>query len=153
MDWVKQSQEMMQTWAETQKKMWNVWLQSMEGTGPSAPADIWQTTIETWQQSANQTLEAQAKLTRMWVESLDQFPGSPENLAQWAKQAEAMIAGMTETQKQLWDKCFAGLKRVDVPKTGISWEEEGRKIFDTWQDSAHKAMEAQIELASKWMKR
>lgn len=52
MDWAKQSQELIRTWAETQHKMWDAWLQSMQAAGAGALADTWQKTLETWQQSA-----------------------------------------------------------------------------------------------------
>ncbi|MFQ5755999.1 MAG: hypothetical protein ACE5H7_07860 [Acidiferrobacterales bacterium] len=152
MDWAKQSQELVRTWAETQHKMWDAWLQSMQAAGAGALADTWQKTLETWQQSATYTLEAQANLSKMWAESLAQVPGTPENFAQWAKQAETMIAGMNETQKQLWDSCFTAMKKADLQKTAGAWEQEGQKLFQSWQASARKAMDTQMELASKWMK-
>lgn len=153
MDWPKQTQEMMKSWTETQQKMWDSWLQTLGANGKSKATDAWQQTLDTWQKSVNNTLAAQSRLMQMWVDSLNNAKGNLDQVTEWVTQAEEMTRRMNDAQKQLWDNCFETLKKADLGQMPAPWEEEGQKLFETWQESARQAMEAQIEWASRWTKK
>ncbi|MFQ6023510.1 MAG: hypothetical protein ACE5NW_12390 [Acidiferrobacterales bacterium] len=153
MDWAKQTQEMMKSWTETQANMWDSWLNSLGGDGKSKETDAWQKTIETWQKSVNDTLAAQLKLMQMWVDNLNSAKGNLDQVTEWVNQAEEMTRRMNDAQKELWDNCFKTLKKADLGTTPASWEQEGQKIFQAWQESARQAMDTQAKWASKWMKK
>ncbi len=89
----------------------------------------------------------------MWIDSLNNAKGNLDQVTEWVRQAEEMTRRMNEAQQQLWDNCFETLKKADPGQMPASWEQEGRKIFQTWQESDRQAMETQIELASRWMKK
>ena len=153
MDGPKHTQEMMKSWTEIQQTIWDSWFQTLGESGKSQTTGAWQKTIDSWQKSVNNTLAAQSKLMHMWIDSLNNAKGNFDQVTEWVRQAEEMTRRMNEAQQHLWDNCFETLKKADPGKMPASWEQEGRKIFQTWQESARQAMETQIELASRWMKR
>lgn len=153
MDWSKQTQDMLKSWSETQKKMWDAWLSGLQATGPSAATDAWQKTIDTWQKSVNDTFDAQARLTKLWLQGLKSTPAGTGSAAEWTKQAEQMFERLQHSQRQLWESCFTALKKADLRKMPGAWEQQARQIFQNWQDAARRAMEAQAELIDKLGKR
>lgn len=153
MDWTKQTQEMLKSWNETQQKMWGAWLAGVQGAGQSAAADAWQKTLDTWQKSVNDTFEAQGKLVKLWLDSMQSGEGKPASLSEWSKQTEEMIARLQESQRQLWDSGFAALRKADLRSMPGSWEQQAKQIFQDWQDATRKAMEAQAELIANLTKR
>lgn len=153
MDWTKQTQDMLKAWTEAQGKMWDAWREGLQGTGQSAATDMWQKTIETWQKSVNDTFDAQAKLSKLWLDSLRSTRATPESMAELSKQVEQMIEQLQHTQRQLWGGCFSALKGIDPRNAPGSWEEQTHQVFQQWQDIARKAMEAQAELVANLGKR
>ena len=153
MDWAKQSEEMMKTWTETQKKMWDNWLDTMQkAAGQNQAAEMWQKTVDTWEQTVNSTLDAQAEWTKMWADSLDSLDvkaDMPKEVADWAKQAQDMAKNWGETQRQMWQGWFDLVKKADAPKMAEAWGQEGQKAFAAWQESAQKMMDAQMQWAAE----
>lgn len=149
MDWTKQSEEMMKAWTDTQKKMWDNWLDMVQkGTGQSQAGEIWQKTIEMWEKTVKSSLDAQTEWTRTWVESLSGTEGVSDEVVEWAKQAQDMSKRWSETQQQLWQGWFDMVKKADASKMAGAWGEESQNAFKTWQESAQKMMDAQKQWAS-----
>ncbi len=153
MDWTKESQDMLKSWTDAQKRIWDGWIQNLQGTGRSAAADTWQKTIEAWQASMNDVFEAQARLTKLWIDGMKSARTGTGAPAQWAESMQEMIQRLQDTQRQLWEGCFKALKAVDPRNPPGSWEQEARELFQHWQDTARRAMEAQAELVAKLGKR
>ena len=59
MEWAKQSEEMLKTWTETQKKVWDDCLKAMQGFGKSPSTEVWEKTVDTWNQTIQKVLDAQ----------------------------------------------------------------------------------------------
>ena len=151
MDWTKQSEEMFKSWSETQQKMWNSWLEALQQSASSAQAaDVWQKTINTWQETVNNTLAAQAKWTDSWSESFEAQNGTPEEMAQWVEQTQKMAKQWNEAQQKLWQNWFDLMKRDDLTGIVNSWQEEGQKAFTSWQESVQKVMDAQMQWLKMW---
>ena len=151
MDWTKQAEDMMKTWTDTQKKMWDNWLETIDqDSAQNQAAEVWQKTVETWEKTVKNTLQAQNEWTQAWVESLGTKADIPEEVTEWANQAQEMAKHWGETQQQMWQGWFDLVKKADSAKMAGAWGEEGQKAFQVWQESAKKAMDAQMEWASKW---
>jgi hypothetical protein len=151
MDWAKQSEEMMKSWTETQQKMWGSWFDTMQKSGPqNQMVEMWQKTVEMWQKTVEGGLKAQSDWTRTWVESLNGQEGVSDGIVEWAKQAQEMNKQWTDTQQQLWQGWFELVKKVDPASMGNGWEEEGQKLFNSWQASAQKMIDAQKEWLNTW---
>ena len=151
MDWTAQTEEMYKTWADTQKQVWDNWV-SMVTPQPSQnqAADMWKKTLDTWQETVDNTLAAQAKWTEAWGASIDTENGTPEEMAKWIKQTQDMTKQWNSAQEQLWQNWFDLIKKAEWTQMTGNWEEEGQKAFQTWQDATQKVMDAQMEWVKMW---
>ena len=151
-DWAKQTEQTFKTWTNTQQKMWNSWLEMAQQASEQAlkPNAMWQKSIDVWEQSVESTLDAQSKWTQMWAESLSNTVGVPKEIAQLAQQAQEMNQGWNQAQRQLWQSWFALAKNIDPASMSNSWETEGKKAFETWQETVEKMMKAQAEWSETW---
>lgn len=147
MDWTKQTEEMTKVWIDTQKKMWDNWLGTTQHFEKTQAAEFWAKTLNMWEESVKNTLNAQAEWTRTWADSIKSIEGAPKEVGDWAQQAHEMSKQWAEAQKQLWDSWFAVVKKFDPSKAAPDWSEEGQKMYKTWQETSQKVMNAQAEWA------
>ncbi|MCB0154420.1 MAG: hypothetical protein KDF65_06440 [Anaerolineae bacterium] len=151
MDWTKQTEEVVKSWTETQKKMWDSWLKTVQqGPEQFQVANVWQKTMETWEETVKNTMAAQGEWMQMWVDGFEKQKGMPEEATQWVKQAQTMNKQWTDIQQQMWDSWFELVKKADPAKMTESLDSEGKKAFAAWQESAEKVMEAQEKWANMW---
>lgn len=156
MDWTKQTEDMVKSWTEGQTKMWNDWLKAiqgfgMQGFGKGPSSQVWEKTIEAWDESIKKTLDAQVEWTQHWAESFTTVKGAPKEMTEGAKQGQEMITRWTNTQKQLWASWFAIVKKLDPSSApGVDWGREGQKLVQGWQEAIQKAMDAQAESVRLW---
>jgi hypothetical protein len=143
MEWTKQSEEMLKTWTEGQKKMWDDCMKVMQGFGQSPSTQAWEKTVDTWNQTIQKLLDAQVEGARLWAEKITKAKGAEQG-AEWAKQGQDLIARVTETQKQLWANWFELVKKLD-PSNVTNWTRDGQKFMQTWQETIQKAFNAQTE--------
>lgn len=150
-DWKKQSEEMFKVWTESQQKMWNSWLETVQQNPAQAPmTDMWKKTVETWEEMAKNVFSAQTEWARMWTENLSGMAGLPKEVVEWAQQAQEMTRRWSEAQQQLWQDWFEIVKKVDPAKMPANWDGESQKMFQSWQESTQKIMEAQAEWTRMW---
>ena len=150
MDWGKQTEEMLKGWMGTQKKMWDQWLDTLQKVAPQSQAnEIWKKTVETWAETVHNALEAQREWIKMWVENIPSVAGQAKEIADWAQQAREMNNRWLDVQQQLWANWFDLIKKNE-PKTAGSWDKEGQKMVQAWQESVEKMLEAQHDWASHW---
>ena len=107
MDWTTQSEEMLKSWTEVQKKMWDAWLAGVRETGRPSTVEAWQQAItrvsQSWLQSVGRALDAQVEWTRIWAESLG---GERSETTAWARQFVDSMQRWVDWQKQLWETWF-----------------------------------------------
>jgi hypothetical protein len=144
MEWTKQSEDMLKTWNETQKKMWDEWTKAIQGFGKSPSAQVWEKTLETWNQTIQKVLDSQVEGARLWAEKFTTAKGMPQENVELAKQGQEMIIRWTETQKHLWENWFDLLKKLDV-SNAVNWSTDGPKFLQQWQETIKKAFDAQAE--------
>lgn len=165
MDWMEQSLEMMKSWTETQRKMWEGWMSTAgELGGQQNPMTDWMTQ---WQKTAEQSLNAWEDLGRKMVEQQGQYASSEAGRAgwpgadseemkrmteSWTEQTLAMMKAWTDAQRKLWNDWFGAVS--DAAKTqGVGgdwfkrWEESARASMDAWEELSRKTAETQVS----WM--
>jgi hypothetical protein len=150
MEWTRQSEEMFKTWTEAQTRMWNEWLKAMQGFGKSPSSQVWDKTIEAWEESIKKILDAQVDWTQRWTESFATNQGTPKEMAEWAKQGQDMCKRWTDTQKQLWTGWFQVVKKLDPTGTGVNWSGEGQSFVRGWQEAVEKGLNSQAEWLRVW---
>ena len=147
MEWTKQSEDMLKSWTEAQKKMSEDSLKAMQGFGKSPSTAVWEKTVDTWNQTIQKVLDAQVESARGWAENVTTAKGTPQEIAEWAKQGQDMITRLTETQKQLWGNWFEFAKKLDASNM-MNWTQDAQKFLQSWQETIQKAQTAQTE----WLK-
>jgi hypothetical protein len=171
MDSTRQAEEMVRTWADAQRKMWDSWFDALEGPGAFQGTEAWAKSLDVSKESMTRALDNQAEGTRLWAESLITWAGQvqetaerdkaaqarvqgtrvwAESLAAWARQVQEMTKSWTDAQKQLWEAWFETAKRLDWSRPGGAGGEEGRKLIEAWQDSVRTMLDAQAEWARTW---
>ena len=77
-------EKVMKTWGESQQKLMTDWLDTLRRLGGTPTLELWRKTVDTWQTSVKETLDAQMEWTRQWTETLAKAKGTPEELRDWA---------------------------------------------------------------------
>ncbi len=152
MEGVKQAEVILTTWTQAQEKMWNGWFiaMQMQGFGNSQPTEVWEKTVETWEDSVKKTLDAQVEWTRLWAESFSTVSGMPNEMVEWARKGQEMTKHWAEVQGQLWENWFEIVKKLDSTMRAGTWEREGQKLTKVWQENVQKVMESQAEWFGLW---
>jgi len=144
-------EDMMKTWTESQKKMWDSFFETMQGLGKSQSAQVWERTISMGEQAFKNTFKTQSEWIQNWVKEMSAMEGVPAQAQETAKQFQKMYEQWSETQARLWVAWFDMLKKFDPSKGIGAWSETSPSPFQAWQDSTQKVMETQIEWMRSWM--
>src|SRR5512143_812970 len=99
-------EQTMQSWMETQKKMWDTFFETMQGFGKSQNAKAWEQTVSTGEEILKNTFKAQSEFIQTWVKSLTAVEGMPAQALDSAKQFQEMAQRWSETQERLWTNWF-----------------------------------------------
>src|SRR5438067_13343272 len=146
----KSSESLITTWAETQQKLLTNWLDTMRSFGGTPSLELWTKTVEAWQTSVKETLDAQSEWTREWTETIANSKGTPEELRDLARQGRELLQRWTDAERQLWRGSFDIVREINFrvePGTGA---QAGGDLLQLWQESAHKMIDAQATLARRW---
>ncbi len=145
-EWAKQAEAMFKAWADAQRQMWEKWLSGGQGPAKSPSDQLWEKSMQAWEESVKKTLETQAEMAKLWAAGSPNMGGLPKEVTDWADEGERMVKWWTETQAALWDHWFHLAKRFDPSnKPEGDWEQEGQKWLHAWQEAAKKAMDMQSE--------
>ena len=144
-------EDVTKSWAETQRRLWEGWLEAMghAGTGlPTAvgtnPTEVWSRVIDTWEPFVRQTLDAQSAAVQSLVEGLSSAPNVPELFRAQLQQVQELTRGLTETQRQMWDAMFAAARQFTTATGGQhSAGTPQMPTLELWQQIARPALEAQ----------
>jgi hypothetical protein len=144
----KSTESLIKKWAETQQKLLTNWLDTMRRAGGAPGPELWTKTVETWQTSVKETLDAQAEWTREWTETLAKAKGTPEELRELARQGRDLFQRWTDAERQLWQGWFNIVRDINFrPELGASPQ---AAMIQLWQESAHKMIDTQAALVQHW---
>jgi hypothetical protein len=149
MEATKQAEDLFKTWTEAQTRMWNDWLKALQGVGQPQFSQVWERTVDAWDQSIQKTLDEQMDWTRRWSESFTTSKGTSKEMVDWAKQGQDMLIRWIETQKLLWTNWFGIVKKLDPSEMGGNWERQGPKFMQVLEETVRRTLDAQKE----WTKR
>lgn len=145
MDWLKQSEEMIRLWSETQQKMMAGWLGSMKDF--TQPHNVWQKTLDTWETTVKNMLETQAQWVRLWAGGVAATKGIAPETIQGAAQLKDITERWIEFQQNIWQNWFAMVRAVDLSKMA---GQPPQALFDAWQDALKRTTDAQQEWLRAW---
>lgn len=151
MNWNKRMEEMVGTWTDMQKQLWNNWLQTVNSFGgKGADEDAgwqqgYQKNLDAWERSVRQALDAQSQWAHNWADKISQEENTPEVVVRWVAQLQEMMKGWTEAQGQLWNAWFDSVKHLDPAQAAGRWETEGQQVLQAWKEATQRAQEALTE--------
>lgn len=160
--WTEQALDLMKTWTETQRKLWEGWfdLAGQSGSEQKGVAGDWfaqwqeatRKSIETWQTLTDRSLDAQAE----WVKTdnfASMFPQGSEEArkltAAWSEQTVSIMRTWAESQRRLWGALFDLATNVGQTEKGVAgdwfgqWEKMTRQSLASWDELVKQAMETQ----------
>ena len=145
-----EGQRLFKTWAETQQKLLTDWLNTIRGFSGTPTLELWTKTVDAWQTSVKETLDAQAKWTHQWADTLANAKGTPEELRELAQEGREQMLQWADAQRELWQGWFNAVREINFrPEPGVG-AQAGRDMVQLWQDSAHKMIDAQAEMVKRW---
>ena len=140
----------MKSWADTQQKLLTNWLNTVRGVGNAPTLELWTQTVDAWQTSVKETLDAQAQWINQWTEALANAKGTPEEMRQLARQASEQMQRWVEAERDLWQGWFKIVREINFkPELGTGTQ-TGMDLVKLWQDSAHSMIDTQAELVRRW---
>ena len=143
-------ESLLKTWAESQQKLLTDWLDALRRLGGTPTLELWTKTMDAWQSSVKETLDAQAQWTREWTETLANAKGTPEELRELAREAREQLQNWAEAERELWQGWFKIARDLNFRPEPGTGTHVGKEFVQLWQDSAHKMIDAQAALVRRW---
>src|SRR5438034_6060337 len=84
----KSDENLLKTWSETQQKLLTDWLDTMRKLGGTPTLELWTKTVDAWQSSVKETVDARAEFTRQLNETLAKAKGTPEEFRELAREEQ-----------------------------------------------------------------
>src|SRR5438128_10469405 len=92
----------LKTWAESQQKLMTDWLETLRRLGGTPTLELWTKTVDAWQSSVKETVDARAESTRQLIETLTNAKGTPEELRELARKEREQLQHWTEAGRDHW---------------------------------------------------
>ena len=100
MNWQKQTEEMIHSWTEAQRRLVDQWLESVQGVAPGADklkAD-YHRQIDAWEEAVGEMLRRQQELADSMSGSAANLEAAPELAKEWVDRSQQMMQNWTDTQ-------------------------------------------------------
>src|SRR2546421_29898 len=92
------SENLINTWAQSQQKLLTNWLDTMQRFSGTASPELWTNTVDAWQASVKQTLDAQEEWIRQWTGTLANTKEVPRELQDLARRGKGRQWGVAWRQ-------------------------------------------------------
>ncbi len=147
-EWTQQTEEMFKAWSEAQKSLMDKWAESVKSFSGAPDTELWKNTLETWEQTAKNSMGSQAEWTQSWIENFKSIEGLPDQANASIEKFQEMAERWSTTQEELWAKWFEMLKNMDFSQPAEQVSEAFQNPMKSWQDATQKVLDAQAD----WMK-
>lgn len=100
MNWHKQTEEMIHSWTETQRRLVDQWLDSMQGVAPGAETlkSDYHRQIDAWEEAVREVLRRQQEMTDSMQGATPSTDSAPELAKEWLDRSQEMMQSWTDTQ-------------------------------------------------------
>ena len=144
------NETILKTWSETQQKLLNDWLDTLRKLGGTPTLELWRQTVDTWQNSVKETVDARAEYTRQLTETLAKAKGTPEEFRELAREGREQLQHWAEAERDLWKGWFDVAREINFRPEPGTGAQAGKDLVQLWQESTHKMIDAQAELIRRW---
>ena len=150
-DWAKQSEDILQSWTDTQKRLLKGWGETAgKNTAQTEVADTWRKAVDAWDGAVKNGLEAQLEWARSATDSLRAVPNVPKDLIDWSEETQALGDRWNAAQLQLWESYFGMVRKAVPVKILGTFDDENQKLFTAWQEAVDKVVSAQSAWSQTW---
>jgi len=143
-------ESLVKTWAEAQQKLLTNWLDTVRKFGGAPTLELWTKTVDAWQASVKETLDARAQWTHDWTETLANAKGTPEELRELSRQGREQLQHWADAERELWKGWFNIAREINFRPEPGAGAQAGRDLVQLWQDSTHKMIDAQAAMVRRW---
>ena len=124
---VDQYVDVSKKWFAAQVTLSQNWVEARQGLDQFKPGLIWGKTVDTYQASVQETLDAEVASTRIWFEEVMPLNDLPQPAVDLMKQMQGMTEKVTETQQVFADNWFDLLRKVDGKSLSLAVVEGEQK--------------------------
>jgi hypothetical protein len=143
-------ENVVKNWGEMQQKLLTDWLDALRKLGGTPTLELWRKTVDTWQSSVKETIDARAEWTKQWTETLAKAKGTPEELRELAKEGREQLQRWTEAERDLWQGWFNAIREINFRPESGAGAQSGGDLIQLWQDTAHKMINSQADWVRRW---
>ncbi len=108
------SEEIVKTWTDAQKRLWES-LCSAVPFPPPIGVESWRETylnnLVTWEAAVKKTLAQEVDWVEHWVHQVAEEKEAPEMMTSWVRQMEDVLQRWIQMQNQWWEEYFTVLRR------------------------------------------
>ena len=151
MNWNTQFEDMMKTWTDTQKKVWDGYFETIQGMNKPASTRMWESTVAMGEDMFKDLLKTQMQGITAWVDSLAKMENVPAQVVESAKQYQEMTERWNKTQMELLENWFGMMKKFTPSNPAEAWTEMPQTMFKPWQEAVQTVMDAQMKWMNTWM--
>ncbi len=143
-------ENVVKNWGEMQQNLLTDWLDTLRSLGGTPTLELWRKTVDTWQSSVKETIDARAEWTKQWTETLAKAKGTPEELREMVREGREQLQHWTEAERDLWKGWFDTAREINFrPEAGVG-AKAGEDLIQLWQDSATRMINTQADLVRRW---
>lgn len=151
MEWNTRTEEVLQTWRDTQRKTWEGWLDAVQGVDASRSTEMWHHTVELWREAVSHALKTQLTWTLFWTDCLSRGTGNSNPFTGWVQQMGDLMKGWNETQLQLSDYWFDTMEKANPTRLLSPWDSAtAKQLVQDWQNAGYKMLEVQMNWLRIW---
>ena len=144
------NETILKTWSETQQKLLADWLDTLRKLGGTPTLELWRQTVDTWQNSVKETVDARAEYTRQLTETLAKAKGTPEEFRELAREGGEQLQHWAEAERDLWKGWFDVAREINFRPEPGTGAQAGKDLLQLWQESTHKMIDTQAALIRRW---
>jgi hypothetical protein len=143
-------ENVVKNWGEMQQKLLTDWLDTLRSLGGTPTLELWRKTVDTWQSSVKETIDARAEWTKQWTETLAKAKGTPEEFREMVRDGREQLQHWTEAERDLWKGWFDTAREINFrPEPGVGAKAR-EDLIQLWQDSATRMINTQADLVRRW---
>ena len=133
-----------------QQTLLTQWIETMRSLGSGQGTTMWNETIQAWERSVQQSLDAQTTWVRSWTESLANANGIPQEMRDQVRAGQEALQQWTDAQRQLWQNWFGVIQNLNPSLEPGTGAQAGQNIAQLWQETMSRLVETQTEWARRW---
>ena len=148
MEATEQAEGTTRGWTDEQLRIFDRWFETLQSLGTPPGAERWEelrtSTLQSWEDSVNNSLRAQEELSKVVVEALGEWAPRSEDSRQGeaVRQMQEAVRGWTDAQRQAWTGFFDVAKKVEMSALTDTWN----RLMEAGQQSMKQAWDTQ----SRW---